>query len=58
MNEIIDIIVKRYIHQCEQNVSLADVKTLCKEHSYEELGYASLASMKAAVSKKIGQDWV
>ncbi|HBK5925002.1 TPA: hypothetical protein LMR64_002659 [Vibrio alginolyticus] len=55
MNEIIDIIVKRYIHQCEQNVSLADVKTLCKEHSYEELGYASLASMKAAVSKKLGK---
>ncbi|EOA8958392.1 MULTISPECIES: LAGLIDADG family homing endonuclease [Vibrio] len=55
MSEIIDIIVKRYINQCEQNVSMADVKTLCDEYSYNELGYASLDSMKSAVSKKLGK---
>lgn len=49
--QIIFQIAEEYISQCVTNVGSADVKALCLKYDYSDLGYTSLDSMKAAVSK-------
>ncbi|MBW3781786.1 hypothetical protein GL270_11080 [Aeromonas veronii] len=48
---IIYKVAQNYIEQCQNNVSAADVKSLCIDYNHEELGYSSCESMKAAISK-------
>lgn len=52
-SDIILRIAEKYIEKCKENVSKADVGVICSEYNFNELGYSSLQSMKAAVSKKL-----